>query len=138
MDLPTVAPYFFVPPAWADAEARAMLDGISTEDYQNAMRGTAERLKSASPWDRQTLADALHAGSRAEAIKPAKFMTALRHAMSGTKVNPFSILGCVESKSLSPTTERAERRRNDGCIGQAEDDRSIGRRGQLVPCLVYY
>jgi glutamyl-tRNA synthetase len=88
MDLPTVAPYFFVPPAWADAEARAMLDGISTEDYQNAMRGTAERLKSASPWDRQTLADALHAGNRAEAIKPAKFMTALRHAMSGTKNGP--------------------------------------------------
>ena len=88
MDLPTVAPYFFVPPAWADAEARAMLDGISTEDYQIVMRGTAERLKSASPWDMQTLADALHAESRAGAIKPAKFMTALRHALSGTKVNP--------------------------------------------------
>ena len=88
MDLPTVAPYFFVPPAWADAEARAMLDGISMEDYQNVMRGTAERLKSASPWDTQTLTDALHAeSSRAEAIKPAKFMTALRHAMSGIKVN---------------------------------------------------
>ena len=88
MDLPTVAPYFFVPPAWADAEARAMLDGISTEDYQIVMRGTAERLKSASPWDTQTLADALHAESKAGAIKPAKFMTALRHALSGTKVNP--------------------------------------------------
>ncbi|KAI9445565.1 glutamyl-tRNA synthetase [Lactarius indigo] len=71
MDLPTVAPYFFVPPAWADAEAR-----------------TAERLKSATPWDTQTLADTLHAESKAEAIKPAKFMTALRHAMSGTKNGP--------------------------------------------------
>ncbi|KAI9460137.1 glutamyl-tRNA synthetase [Lactarius psammicola] len=86
MDLPTIAPYFFVPPAWADAEARAMLDGISMEDYQNVMRATVERLKSASSWDRQTLTDALHAeSSRAESIKPAKFMTALRHAMSGTK-----------------------------------------------------
>ena len=88
MDLPTAAPYFFVPPAWADAEARAMLDGISMEDYLNAMRGTLERLKSASSWNTQTLADALHAESRAEAMKPAKFMTALRHAMSGIKVKP--------------------------------------------------
>jgi len=89
MDLPTAAPYFFVPPAWADAEARAMLDGISMEDYQNAMRGTAERLKStSSQWDTQTLADALHAESREKAIKPAKFMTALRHAMSGIKNGP--------------------------------------------------
>jgi len=88
MDLPTAAPYFFVPPAWADAEASAMLDGISMEDYLNAMRGTLERLKSASSWNTQTLADALHAESRAEAMKPAKFMTALRHAMSGTKNGP--------------------------------------------------
>ncbi|KAH9005882.1 glutamyl-tRNA synthetase [Lactarius hatsudake] len=88
MDLPTTGPYFFVLPAWADAEAHAMLDGISMEDYQNAMRGTVERLKSASPWDTQTLADALHAESRAMVIKPAKFMTALRHAMSGIKNGP--------------------------------------------------
>ena len=88
MDLPTAAPYFFVPPAWTDAEARAMLDGISMEDYLNVMRGTLERLKSTSSWNTQTLADALHAESRAEAMKPAKFMTALRHAMSGIKVKP--------------------------------------------------
>jgi len=88
MDLPTVAPYFFVPPAWADAEACAMLDGMSIGDYQNTIRGTAERLKSTAPWDRQTLTDSLHAQSRTEAIKTAKFMTALRHALSGVKV-PF-------------------------------------------------
>ncbi|KAH9177076.1 glutamyl-tRNA synthetase [Lactarius sanguifluus] len=88
MDLPTAAPYFFVPPAWADAEARAMLDGISMEDYQNVMRGTVECLKSASPWVTQTLADALRAESKAGAIKPAKFMTALRHAVSGIKNGP--------------------------------------------------
>jgi glutamyl-tRNA synthetase len=88
MDLPTAAPYFFVPPAWADAEARAMIDGISMEDYLNAMRGTLERLKSASSWDTQTLLDALHAESGTEAMKPAKFMTALRHAMSGIKNGP--------------------------------------------------
>lgn len=93
MDLPTAAPFFFVPPAWADAEARAMLDGISMEDYQNVLRGTAERLKSASPWDTQTLSDALHAQSRTEAIKPARFMTALRHALSGIKVKRPSVFG---------------------------------------------
>jgi hypothetical protein len=92
MDLPTAAPYFFVPPAWSDAEARAMLEGISMEDYLNAMRSTAERLKSASPWDTQTLADALHAESGGKAMKPAKFMTALRHAMSGIRVKPYYYL----------------------------------------------
>ena len=97
MDLPTAAPYFFVPPAWADAEARAMLDGLSMEDYQNVMRGTAEHLKSTSQWDTQTLADALHAESKTKAIKPAKFMTALRHAMSGIKVEPSSKRSCGAS-----------------------------------------
>jgi hypothetical protein len=66
-----------------------MIDGISMEDYLNAMRGTLERLKSASSWDTQTLLDALHAESGTEAMKPAKFMTALRHAMSGIKVKPI-------------------------------------------------
>ncbi|KAH8988238.1 glutamyl-tRNA synthetase [Lactarius akahatsu] len=107
MDLPTAAPYFFVPPAWADAEARAMLDGISMEDYQNAMRGTVERLKSASPWVTQTLADALHAESKAEAIKPAKFMTALRHAMSGTKNGP-SIAEMMDVLGKQRTIARLE------------------------------
>ncbi len=39
----------FVPSAWEDAEARAMLDRLSTGDHQNTMQGTAERLKSTTP-----------------------------------------------------------------------------------------
>ncbi len=86
MDLPTTAPYLFVQPAWDDAEARAMLDGISTTDYQNVMRGTVTRLRSTSQWDVQTITDALHTESKIAGIKPARFMTVLRHAMSGVKV----------------------------------------------------
>ena len=86
MDLPTAAPYFFVPPAWHNAEARAMLDRISVTDYQNAIQRTATCLRSTSPWDVQAVADALHAENRATGVKPARFMTALRHAMSGVKV----------------------------------------------------
>jgi glutamyl-tRNA synthetase len=87
MDLPTAAPYFFVPPAWDDAEARAMLDGISMVDYQAAVRGTVERLiKSTSSWDMQTIADSLHAQNSSAGIKPARFMMALRHATSAVKV----------------------------------------------------
>jgi len=87
MDLPTAAPYLFVQPAWDDAEARAMLDGVSITDYQNVMRGTVTRLISTtSPLDVQTITDALHAENRTAGIKPARFMTVLRHAMSGVKV----------------------------------------------------
>jgi hypothetical protein len=86
MDLPTAAPYLFVPPAWDDAEARAMLDGISITEYQNVMRGTAARLGSTSPWDVQAIINTLHAENNAAGVKPARFMTALRHAMSGVKV----------------------------------------------------
>ena len=87
MDLPTAAPYLFVQPAWDDAEARAMLDGISITDYQSVMRGTVTRLRSTtSPWGVQTIADALHAENKTAEIKPARFMTVLRHAMSGVKV----------------------------------------------------
>lgn len=87
MDLPTAAPYFFVSPAWDDAEARAMLDGISLADYQAAMQGTAARLRSTSPGDVQAIADVLHIENEAAGVKPARFMTALRHAMSGMKVS---------------------------------------------------
>ena len=86
MDLPTAAPYLFVQPAWDDAEARAMLDGITTTDYQDVIRRTVTRLKSTTPWDVQTITDALHAENRTPGIKPARFMTMLRHAMSGVKV----------------------------------------------------
>jgi hypothetical protein len=91
MDLPTAAPYLFVQPAWDDAEARAMLDdAISITDYQNVMRGTVTRLRSTSPWDVQTITDTLHAENRTAGIKPARFMTLLRHAMSGVKVREIS------------------------------------------------
>jgi glutamyl-tRNA synthetase len=93
MDLPTAASYFFVLPAWDDAEARAMLDGISVTDYQAALRGTMERLKSTLSWDVPTLTDALHAQNRVAGIKPARFMTALRHATSGVKVK-LSFVTC--------------------------------------------
>jgi hypothetical protein len=87
MDLPTAGPYLFVQPAWDDAEARAMLDEISITDYQNVIRRTVTRLRSTtSPWDMQTITDALHVENRAAGIKPARFMTVLRHAMSGVKV----------------------------------------------------
>ena len=86
MDLPTAAPYLFVSPAWDDAEARAMLDGISITDYQNLIRGTVARVKSTSPWDAQTILNALHAENSAAGVKPVRFMTVLRHAMSGVKV----------------------------------------------------
>jgi len=88
MDLPTAAPYLFVPPAWDDAEARAMLDGISQSDYRNAVQRTAERLGSLSPWNVQTISDALHAENKVAGVKPARFMTTLRHAMSGVKNGP--------------------------------------------------
>jgi glutamyl-tRNA synthetase len=110
MDLPTAAPYLFVQPAWDDAEARAMLDGISITDYQNVMRGTVTRLRSTSPWDVQTITDALHAENRAAGIKPARFMTVLRHAMSGVKVRDFLVNLCLWCKSKPPETERSERR----------------------------
>lgn len=89
MDLPTAAPYLFVPPAWDDAEARTMLDGFSITDYQNVIQGTVARLRSTSPWDVQTILNALHDENRAAGVKTATFMTALRHAMSGMKVRLF-------------------------------------------------
>ena len=109
MDLPTAAPYLFVQPAWDDAEAHAMLDGTSKTDYQNVMRGTVTRLRPTTPWDVQTITDALHAGNRTSGIKPARFMTVLRHAMSGVKVR---FLGDVSlwCKSKPHGTERPERR----------------------------
>ena len=86
MDLPTAAPYLFVPPAWDDAEARAMLDGISITEYQTVIYRTIARLGSTSPWDVQTILNTLHAENGAAGVNPARFMTVLRHAMSGVKV----------------------------------------------------
>jgi glutamyl-tRNA synthetase len=87
MDLPTAAPYLFVQPAWDDAEARVMLDGIPITDYQNVIRGTVTRLRSTtSPWDVRSITDALHTENRTTGINPVRFMTVLRHAMSGVKV----------------------------------------------------
>jgi hypothetical protein len=111
MDLPTAAPYLFVQPSWDDAEARAMLDdGISVTDYQNVMRGTVTRLRSTSPWDVRTITDALHAENRTAGIKSARFMTVLRHAMSGVKVRDFLVNLCLWCKSKPLETERSERR----------------------------
>jgi glutamyl-tRNA synthetase len=102
MDLPTAAPYLFVPPAWDDAEARAMLDGVSITDYQNVLRGTMTRLRSTSPWDVQTITGALHTENRVVEVKPAKFMTMLRHAMSGMKVRLLGgfVFGCANLNCL--------------------------------------
>jgi glutamyl-tRNA synthetase len=119
MDLPTAAPYFFIPPAWDDAEARAMLDGISLADYQAAVRGTVECLvKSTSQWDVQTIADSLHAQNSVAGIKPARFMIGLRHATSGVKVRflPCVLVFSLE-QSKSPDTEWSECRRNNVCLG---------------------
>jgi hypothetical protein len=91
MDLPTAAPYLFLPPAWDDAEARAMLDGIAITDYQNVIRGTAARLRSTSPWDVRAIINALHAENTAAGVKPARLLTVLRHAMSGVKVRFLEI-----------------------------------------------
>lgn len=95
MDLPTAAPYLFVHPAWDDAEARAMLDGVSKLDYQGVMRRTVARLRSTSPWDVQTIKNALHAENRTAGTK-FKFMTMLRHALSGVKVRFFGDLSLVQ------------------------------------------
>jgi Anticodon binding domain len=103
MDLPTAAPYFFVSPAWNDAEARAMLGGISLVDYQAAIRGTVSRLRSTSLEDVHAVTDALHAENRAGEIKPARFMTALRHAMSGMKVRLLVSQKTFSCKANHPT-----------------------------------
>ncbi len=134
MDLPTAAPYLFVQPAWDDAEARAMLDGSSIADYQNVLRGTAARLRSTSLWDVQTITDALHAENRAAEVKPARFMTMLRHAMSGVKVSFSGTFVWCKSKLLE--TEWTERRRNNGCLGYAKDGHALGRGRQFVSCMV--
>ena len=96
MDLPTAAPYLFVPPAWDDAEARAMLDGISITDYQNAIQRTVARLRSTSPWDVQNIINALHDENRAAGLTSARFMTVLRHAMSGMKVRFFGVFDLLQ------------------------------------------
>ncbi|KAI0294818.1 hypothetical protein BC826DRAFT_909716 [Russula brevipes] len=111
MDLPTAAPYLFVSPAWDDAEARVMLDGISRTDYQNAIKGTATRLRSASSWDVQTVADALHAENKAAGVKPARFMTAMRHAMSGVKTGP-SVAEIMDIMGTQRTIARLEEAEN--------------------------
>lgn len=136
MDLPTAAPYFFVSPSWNDAEARAMLDGISLADYQAAMQGTAARLRSTSPGDVQAITDVLHAENNATGIKPARFMTALRHAMSGMKVSSVGI--SLAQKSNQPDAEWAERCGDNGCFGHAKDDCAFGRSRQTVSCMVSY
>ena len=135
MDLPTAAPYFFVSPAWGDAEARAMLDGVSFADYQAAMQGTAARLRSMSPGDVQAIADVLHTENKAAGVKPARFMTALRHAMSGMKVSSLRISFLVQ-KHDPPNPEWAERCGDNGCVGHTKDDRAFGRGRQIVSCMV--
>ena len=135
MDLPTAAPYFFVSPAWDDAEARAMLDGISFADYQASMQGTTGRLRSMSPADVQAIADVLHAENKVAGVKPARFMTALRHAMSGMKVSPLGISFWVQ-KSDPPNPEWAERCGDYGCVGHTKDDRAFGRGRRIVSCMV--
>jgi len=111
MDLPTAAPYFFVSPAWDDAEARAMLDGISLADYQAAIQGTAARLRSTSPGDVQAIADVLHTENKAAGIKPARFMTALRHAMSGMKNGPSvaEIMDALDTQRTIMCLEEADK-----------------------------
>jgi len=107
MDLPTAAPYFFVSPSWNDAEARAMLDGISLADYQATMQGTAARLRSTSPGGVQAITDVLHAENKATGVKAARFMTALRHAMSGMKNGP-SVAEIMDALDIQRTIARLE------------------------------
>jgi hypothetical protein len=135
MDLPTAAPYFFVSPSWDDAEARAMLDGISLADYQTAMQGTAARLRSTSPGDVQAITDVLHAENKAAGVKPARFMTALRHAMSGMKVG-FLGISFLIWKSNPLDAEWAERCGDNGCVGHTKDNCAFGRGRQIVSCMV--
>ena len=110
MDLPTAAPYFFVPPAWDDAEARAMLDGITLADYQATMRGTAARLRSTSLEDVHAITEALHAENKGTGVKPARFMTTLRHAMSGMKVRLLGISPLVVMLTIRRRTGRASQK----------------------------
>jgi len=107
MDLPTAAPYFFVSPAWNDAEARAMLGGISVTDYQAVIRGTVSRLRSTSLEDVHAITDVLHVENRGGGIKPARFMTALRHAMSGMKNGP-SVAELMDVLGTQRTIARLE------------------------------
>ncbi|KAI0271661.1 hypothetical protein BC834DRAFT_860664 [Gloeopeniophorella convolvens] len=88
MDLPTAAPYFFVEPAWADAEARAMLNATPVDFYKRVLQGTAERIQDAWPSSVQAIGDALHAEHAAMGGKVGKFMTVLRHAVSGVRNGP--------------------------------------------------
>ncbi|KAH7907046.1 hypothetical protein BJ138DRAFT_1161049 [Hygrophoropsis aurantiaca] len=90
LDVPTLAPFFFVDPDYTTDEAKSMIRAISASDYGTVLDAVAVRLRAEAETPQvPVIGNLLHdEGSKAD-IKSKQFMTALRHALIGMKVCPI-------------------------------------------------
>lgn len=88
LDIPKLAPYFFVEPDYRSREAESMVKSIPQADIVKILADVVPRLDPVEHWTDDELAVVLHDAVRDLGVPQRVFMTVLRHALSGMKTGP--------------------------------------------------
>ncbi|KAH7907048.1 hypothetical protein BJ138DRAFT_1216266 [Hygrophoropsis aurantiaca] len=114
LDVPALAPFFFVDPDYTTDEAKSMIRVIPASDYRTAVDAVAVRLR-AETETLQTpeIGNVLHDEGSKVNIKSKQFMTALRHALTGMKSGP-SVPEIIEVLGIERAAGTLTRARNIG------------------------
>ncbi|KAH7923759.1 glutamyl-tRNA synthetase [Leucogyrophana mollusca] len=114
LDVPRLAPFFFVDPDYTTEEAQSMIKSISPSDYRTTLDAVAARLESHSGGlQSHDIGTMLHDEASKLDVKQKHFMTALRHALTGMKTGP-SIPEITEVLGLERAMARLSRSKEAG------------------------
>ncbi|EIN13144.1 hypothetical protein PUNSTDRAFT_57115 [Punctularia strigosozonata HHB-11173 SS5] len=98
--LPAHGAFFFEDPDFTSSEARGMLKGVSSDDYQSSRQSAISTLTAVAvdDWEKVDFNLLLHEECQAAKIKSKTYMTTIRYALSGVKTGPsvpdiFRVLG---------------------------------------------
>ncbi|KAJ3483560.1 hypothetical protein NLI96_g6232 [Meripilus lineatus] len=113
LDIPSLAPYFFIEPDYSSEEACSLLATLPRDTYITALTDLKAHLTQAN-WDNLNIIDHFHAETARLGLKQKVYMTILRHALTGMKTGPsvadiLRVLGTERSLDrLSSAIQNAE------------------------------
>ncbi|KAI0078525.1 glutamyl-tRNA synthetase [Panus rudis PR-1116 ss-1] len=108
MDLPELAPYFFVDPDWSSEEAKKLRSAATDDEYRTALTSILERLPTNEEnWIEDALREVLHSETNKLGLKQKVYMSILRHALTGQKAGP-SVATIMETLGEARTRQRLQ------------------------------
>ncbi|KAG6332077.1 hypothetical protein ID866_7015 [Astraeus odoratus] len=93
-DVPSLAPFFFIEPDYTTSDARSMRRSVSIDDYRLALETANDFFGQSLDGDTSNVSAVVHDVCNVTGLKQKTFMTALRHALSATKVGYPSMMSC--------------------------------------------